>query len=724
VIRRSIVCFIVCFVVCFFGAESVARAAPGSNDAEADALVESVFETDYLDAKFAESLEKLQLAVEACAGKTCSSKVIARVWVGIGIVMAGGLGDVDGAKAAFMAALQQDSRVSLIPEFVTKEVELAFNAARKETGSSGGSVDDADEPAECKPFTGEGPRPRGWKNAEAYHYYRQALAQEQERSWRRCFQCAQDSLAAETRVNTRFLSASCGERAGLWLEALGDFEIVAGSAARVGLHKVGREAASRANTLEGKMPKIILRAPAKVSELEVRINNQKVAEDKLGGEIWVNPGERIVTATGTIGGEELEFESTIDVGESETETVDIKLVAKGSAVTNAAIMKCMAEAKTKDDFASCIQSGGASSFNVLVGLEFSVYHDTDHVDVLAPAVYTTLNSPTSGWTIGGGFLVDVVSAASTDILASASPRWTEIRYVPSVNASQKIEDVTFGIRGNMSVEPDYLATSVGASVAADIIDKRVTPTLSYEFSFDKSGRAGTSFETFSNDITRHGIDAGLSVVMDKATVLGLSFTAVLEDGDNSKPYRYVPLFRPGDVSFVPGGFAIEGVNGVRQPERVIEQLPTDRQRYALAGRIARRFSATTLRIEERLYGDSWGVKATTTDAMYLIDVGERMRIWPHLRLHVQTGADFWQLAYASRRTSQGLELPALRTGDRELGPLYSATGGGGVYVALGAEKNWGVTLSGDVVYSRFLDHLFIVQRFAYFGALGLEVEFK
>jgi hypothetical protein len=722
VIRRTIA-KILPLVVALLCIARAAGAQAGKNDAEAEALLQGVFETEYLDAKFDESLEKLQLAVVACEGGSCSPEVIAKIYVGIGTVLGGGLKDVDGAREAFIIALQEDQKASLLPDFITPEVEQAFNDARAQTGVTSTAEDEPQKV--CREFPGSGPRPTGWRTAKAYFFYNEAARAQSERDWRLCFDCADKSRKAEDRVGTRYLAARCAEQGGLWIEAYGDYKVVASQAAKVGLYEQANEAKQKVAELEEKIPKLILRPPPNVTDLVVKRNGDTVAPGKVGGEIWVNPGSHLVRADGKIGGEPVEFEQIVDVAEFETATIELEMVPPGEALRDAKVMKCMAEAKTKEEFASCIQSGEAGSdFNVRIGFELSGYHDSDNVDVVTPALVATVTSPTSGWTVGGGFLVDVVTAASADILATASPRWTEVRYVPSLNGSYKITDFTFGLRGNMSVEPDYLATSVGGSVSVDLVDKRVTPTLAYEFGYDTSGRAGTSFDTFGNVITRHGLDAAVVVVVDKATFAGLSFTAVFEDGDNSKPYRYVPMFAPEDVDRVQPGFAIEGVNAVRQPERVLEQLPVTRQRYALAGRIAHRFSESTFRAEERLYTDSWGLYASTTDARYIIDFGDSFRLWPHARVHIQTAADFWKLAYASERTAEGLQIPALRTGDRELGPLYSLTGGGGARYDFGEDKSYALQLTADVVYSQFLDHLFVLQRLAYFGALGLEVEFE
>ncbi|NUO54923.1 MAG: hypothetical protein HOV80_39285, partial [Polyangiaceae bacterium] len=72
----------------------------------------------------------------------------------------------------------------------------------------------------------------------------------------------------------------------------------------------------------------------------------------------------------------------------------------------------------------------------------------------------------------------------------------------------------------------------------------------------------------------------------------------------------------------------------------------------------------------------------------------------------------------------GIELPNVRTGDRELGPLIGFAGGGGVRFAVGDEKNWGLGFSGDALYTRYLNHLFILERWGFFGALTAEVDIE
>jgi tetratricopeptide (TPR) repeat protein len=704
-----------------------AWAAP--NDKEIEALVESVMTTDYAAGKFDDALTQLEFGKQACAAKaSCSAKVRGKLFIAIGTVLAGGQKKVAEAKEAFATALREDPTANLIGDLQTPEIQAAFNQARGGGTASGGTAETKKGPATRAPkktYPGNLRPGRGWRNAEAWFYYEEAARSEASRDWLDCADYAQASLAAENRQTTRYLAAACEERAGLWVEALADFQTVFEAAGKLGIRDIESKSKKHLDNLREKIPKIVIRKPARADDLVVRLNDVEIAPEKLNGEIWVNPGQRTITAKGNVDGVPMEFEQAVDASESETNTVEIKLGPKG-VKKDQVMMRCMLAAQTRDDFAKCLNTGATSSLNLHLGLEVSGYHDTEHVDVVTPAFVASVESPTGGWGVHGSMLVDVVTAASADIVANASPRWREARYVPTLGGHKKFGDVDLSLNGTISREPDYLATGAGAGVSVDLRQKTITPALNYEFSYDVSGRAGTPFSVFSHQIVRHGIAASTTFVLDKATLFAVNFTAVLESGDTSKPYRYIPMFDAQTAARVPIGLAIESVNQNRLSIRVLEQLPTSRQRWALAGMVAHRFTSSTLRVEERLYVDNWGLKASTTDGQFLMDLAERVRVWPAVRANVQTAVNFWQLAYTAKQGKTGADfsVPSLRTGDRELGPLVGVTFGAGGRFALGEHKNWALGVTGNINYTRFLDHLYLIDRLAYYGATTLEVDFE
>jgi hypothetical protein len=353
-------------------------------------------------------------------------------------------------------------------------------------------------------------------------------------------------------------------------------------------------------------------------------------------------------------------------------------------------------------------------------LDVAAYADSDHVYVLTPSIAGSIEKPTAGWRVGGQYLVDAVSAASVDIVATASRRWHELRHAGSLEAAYK--PGAFGVAANAAVssEPDYLALSAGATATQDLFDQNLTLLFGFTHDHDVAGRSGTPFAVFARPLDRENVKLGGTLVLDPATLATFGIDTSYEHGDPSKPYRYIPLFEPG-VS-VPRGASTDTVNTLRVSARPLEQLPLARTRSALSGGILHRLDASTLRIVERLYADTWALFATTTDARWLFDWGEHLELGPHLRLHAQTGVNFWQRAY---RVGPAFDVPSLRTGDRELGPLLAATLGLTLRLRLGPRgerDRWRLGLDVNVTETRYLNALYLERRLSAYTALSLEAQ--
>jgi hypothetical protein len=361
--------------------------------------------------------------------------------------------------------------------------------------------------------------------------------------------------------------------------------------------------------------------------------------------------------------------------------------------------------------------------------EIAGYNDNDHVTVVTPSVALGIDN-VSGASLQATYLVDVVSAASADIVSTASPRWHEVRQAGSLSAAYKPHDFGIAVGGSVSSEPDYLSYGAYATVTKDFDEKNWSLFFGYGFSHDTIGRCGdsglcTPFSVFARELQRGSFNGGLDFVVNRTTLGSLVADVVIENGDQSKPYRYIPMFAPTVAPTVAKGASIDWVNTHRLPERPLEQLPLSRDRFALTARVAHRFEASTLRLEERVYRDSWGLLASSTDARWIFDLGRRFAVWPHARFHVQEPVSFWQLAYVSA-PAPAWNLPEYRTGDRELGPLWTAEGGFGIkwYLGHAADPSqWALQLTADEMYTAFLDDLYLSNRVAGLAALGLEGAF-
>jgi hypothetical protein len=358
--------------------------------------------------------------------------------------------------------------------------------------------------------------------------------------------------------------------------------------------------------------------------------------------------------------------------------------------------------------ATCVaQARSAGSADFDAELEVSGYADTDHVEVLTPAVTGTLSDARSGVSATGGYVVDIVSGASVDIVSSASERWVEVRQAADLSVDHKPDDLGVTVSGGVSREPDYLSWSLGATA------------------HDTAGRSGTPYSVYALRLVRHTAQAGVELVLDRSSRLVLLGEAAFELGRQEKPYRFLPLFDAATAAQIEPGESIDSVNALRLPGRIAERVPDSRRRFTLTGDWARRGAHHTLRANERLYADSWGLYASTSDLSWLWDVSSRLTLGPRARFHVQSSVDFWQRAYVAELGAGEVAVPALRSGDRELSALWTGA------IGFGSEwrthttysQGWAFGALIELGFTQFLDALFIEQRSSVLMVLTMERAF-
>ncbi len=704
---------------------SVPRLAYANEDAAVQRAVQEAMTEDY-PGSLGPAKKKLQEALATCIRKGCTPPVKAQVHVSLGMV-ASQLGQAEEAKTEFGSALKSDPAVRLPASGITPSIRIQWDEVFKISqaalaAEAAAQAASAETPAASPD---EGKVPEGWSSAEAFKLAKEGLEADQAGRLDECISKDQASLVLDEQPRTRLHLASCESRAGKLVEALKDGQ----KALEIGLQKrdsgVMRVARARVKDLIERIPHVTFTPPVGVSDLSVKFDDRPVPTESLTKRFSVNPGKHLVVAEGLVNGFPATFKQEIDLKERELITVTITLKPQESAVSPAQI-KCMLQAKTQEEVQKCLPQN-TKNIVFRLGIDFSGYGDTNSVYVVSPAVNASVISPTSGWNAGGSFLIDAVSAASPDIVSTASPPFRERRYAGSLGGGYKPGLYGAQVFGNVSSEPDYLSVTAGGVVTADLNEKLITPRLGYSYTHDNifRGPDNPAFSLFQT----HQLEAGVTFVLSPTAVILLGLTAQFERGDQSKPYRYIPTFDPKGVApFVPRGATIDLVNKYRLPIRPLEQLPTERDRYAFGLRFNKRLGNATLRLEERLYLDTWATKATTTDVRYMVDLTRRLRLWPHLRFHAQTGTNFYQLAYAANTdpTIGPVTVFTYRSSDRELSPMVTTTLGGGVRIALGSlegDIRYGLTFVGDLMYSYYFKSLFIKSRTGVYGTVAFDAEF-
>ncbi len=689
--------------------------AAGEDAAVHDA-VHQIMTEDY-PSSLGPAKKKLQDQLGNCLRKGCGPSVKAEVYIALGMVSSQ-LGQADEAKQDFKSAFAADPNAKL-PSNATPAMKSQFDDATGASAAAAAGGGDEAEPAQ------------GGTTAAGIKLMMEALKADQEGRLDECIEKDKAALKIEEQPRTRLHLASCESRNGKLVDALKDAQraLEVGIAKRdAGVMKVAR---TRVKELLDRIPHVTFVPPPGVQDLSVKFDDRPVPLDALTKKFSVDPGKHKVVAEGSVNGFPATFDEEYDVKEKEFTTVRITLKPPANDYITPGQIKCMLAAKSQEDVQKCLPQN-RKNIVIRAAIDLSAYSDTNSVAVYTPGINASVTSPTAGWNVGGNFILDAVSAASPDIVSTASPPFKEFRYGGGLTGGYK--PGLYGAQGAVSISssPDYVSYTGGLRLTGDFNDKLITPTVGYSYSYDRIGRGPNNFQHDFNPLKgaldTHEVEAGVTFVMSPTAILLVGGTAQFERGDQSQPYRYIAMFDPDTVApFVPNGATVDLVNRTRLPVRPLEQLPTERDRYAVGARFNKRLNNATIRLEQRFYYDTWGLKASSTDARYMVDLSRHLRVWPHLRAHVQSGTDFFRLAYAaSLDPNGGITVPLYRTGDRELAPLLTGTGGGGVRIGLGepeGEIKYGITLVGDVMYTRYLKALYVTTRTAVYGSVGFDVEF-
>lgn len=567
------------------------------------------------------------------------------------------------------------------------------------------------------------------KGHEAQALARRAVEAHARADHAACIKLDTQSLELEESGRTYLHRATCRARVGSIALAHRDAQRALALAIEHKDLDLADAARARLDELEPRVARVTFgEAQRDVADLVVAFDGQPVKD--LARVYATDPGEHVVELRGVLGGEVVTSRTTLRLGDGERRAIPITLERPTPRHLTREQLRCLENAQTDEDVATCIgKTAGSPPLIVRAAAELSGYTDSLAVNVVSPKIDASVTSPTSGWSVGAGYLLDVLSAASPDIVSMASRKYTESRHAGHVTGGYK--PGLFGARAsaNVSSEPDYLSLGGGLALTADLADKTVTPRLGYQIGRDTIGKGQTSFDAFHHTLFSHTFEGSVAVVLSRRQVLVAGATLQIESGDQSKPYRYVPMFPASVAAGATAGAPIDQVDAARLSARPTEQLPLERTRLAASARYLHRMGPWgTARLEERLYGDTWGTKASTTDARVLFEASERLRLGPHLRLHAQTGASFHRLAYSATVTPSGdVVLPAFRTGDRELAPLVTVTAGGSARVELTparAKTAVAMLVQADAMWTRFFDSLFVTQRRAVYGTVGAEVLFE
>lgn len=235
----------------------------------------------------------------------------------------------------------------------------------------------------------------------------------------------------------------------------------------------------------------------------------------------------------------------------------------------------------------------------------------ERIRVKAPAV--SVLAPIAGaWTVAGSLTTDDVSGASPryHTAVSGASRMSDDRKAGDLTVTRYFPHGTLSVGAAYSTEHDYVSRALSLQGTVSSEDKNTT----WAFGI---GGSDDSINPVNNLVVGAGrqtvnVLAGLTRVLSPRDIGQLTLTYSSGHGYYSDPYK------------------------------LVDQRPDTRDQATLLARWNHHFEgAGTARLSYRYYRDSFGVRAHTLGAEYVMALGQGWTVTPSLRLHTQRAASFY-----------------------------------------------------------------------------------
>lgn len=285
-----------------------------------------------------------------------------------------------------------------------------------------------------------------------------------------------------------------------------------------------------------------------------------------------------------------------------------------------------------------------------------LYHSFDGggVTIDGPSVLVRKNIANTV-SVYGNYYVDMVSSASIDVEATASP-YSEERAEVSAGLDYLHDKTIMSLSYTRSEEDDYEAQTVGFGISQDFFGDLTTVGLGFSLGSDTvKSNADSSFEDQA-DHRRYSLS--LTQILTENLIANLSVETVVDEGYLNNPYRSVRYLDSNSGV----GYSYEK-----------ELYPRTRNSDAAAIRALYYLPyRASLRAEFRTFSDSWGISADAAELRYTHPFAERWMLELKYRFYDQTQADFYSDLFAFS------EATNFRARDKELSSFTTQTLGIGV----------------------------------------------
>ena len=330
-----------------------------------------------------------------------------------------------------------------------------------------------------------------------------------------------------------------------------------------------------------------------------------------------------------------------------------------------------------------------------------LYGENQRTNVLEPEVRVT-RLFSNGQSIAGQFGFDMITGASatggtpsatvqTTTSASGTVSQTQAGVIPTRmfrdNRASGDLDWTLPAGGSftattgfhLSSEKDYRSLGANATFSLDVFHHLVTLTAGVGTNRDQVDPIGgtvfglTPGTPLTNATEHKRVNtamAGITRVVTRRWLLGLSGTREFERGYLTEPYKVISVLDNGGLP----------IGELR------EKRPDLRTRYSVLGSSVYHLTSDVLYSSARYYWDDWGVRSGTMDLRFRHELQNQTYIQPHVRGYAQTSADFFRYFLGEEAL-----LPNFASSDNRIGPMRSVTVGATYGFQLpNAPGEWGV----------------------------------
>ncbi|MEK6749372.1 MAG: DUF3570 domain-containing protein [Pseudomonadota bacterium] len=331
-----------------------------------------------------------------------------------------------------------------------------------------------------------------------------------------------------------------------------------------------------------------------------------------------------------------------------------------------------------------------------------VYSETGRVSVFEPVIQTT-STRREDETLSLRVVIDIMSGASpsgaapaTSVQTFTSPSggkqsttapyklplqdFSDQRVALSLDWDTPWSPTQKNLLGvNFSKETDYTSFGLSDNLRTELNDKLTTLTLGVAANVDGVSPAGGAPQALavfpaptapsnsgdddnereSDDFGELKLNAstliGFTQVVNRRLLMQFNYALSTSAGYLNDPYKIVSV--------------VNGTTGA--PVRYLsESRPRRRTNQTLFWKGVLHLPDDVVHLSYRYFWDDWGIRAHTADLEYRLELGGTHYLRPHLRYHVQTGADFYRHSLVD-----GAALPHYASADYRLAALTSYTVG-------------------------------------------------